>query len=593
MSDFWKQMRCWNPNIETELPLAGSTDTAKANSKGTCSLSLEGSTSPKFIRWYLPNYPVHWFVKKLVDFPFVSQKGNKYLKYQYNRMERARNSGNSKLYWAIGLNLLKNSKFFRLALMRHSLKGWYYCFSIMKIMKINFELNKILKLGLVEAKSNRFYVPKANNKLRPIGAPEPAWKLVSAAMNLFLLNWVEPVWLNRQHAYRPNKGIWTAWLELCKQIPLQDNIYEFDLTKFFNRVPHIQLFQVLELLNLPRSIVYWFTWINKFLPAIKEGIPVDKEDPDLNKRLNKKIRGSSPIPWPGPNPREFGVAQGFPSSPTLAILVLEWSKIYSIPGIQYADDGIWFPPAQLGDGRIKTPWKWVEFESILKGCINCKKWGSVKSRNLSYPFIDNSILDSRNIIIRFNERKSKWIRYDTRWLVQSFTFLGIKYLPELDSLEVETKDGTIEKLSRTDALSHPDRLKLLCGKVKYSPPFLTTESNEGTADWKWEVHNDSLFIKHLPNYLIWAIRKIHDFSILLFGRITITGELGAFLEKFFDVRHVSTVATNIFLAHYGSKLLKFQRSRSLRFLRPKPKKVRKFSANSTPLSKLGDRKSVV
>jgi len=58
-------------------------------------------------------------------------------------------------------------------------------------------------------------------------------------------------------------------------------------------------------------------------------IEVDKEDPQLNPRLRIKKGGKNavqnqiPILYPGPNPREFGVAQGLPTSPLLAILVLE------------------------------------------------------------------------------------------------------------------------------------------------------------------------------------------------------------------------------------------------------------------------------
>jgi len=514
----------------------------------------EGSASPKFIRWYVPNYPVHWILKWWLNLE-TNKKWNKYLCRQYNRMERARNIGNGVLYWAIALSLLKHSKSFRMVLIRKNLRNWYYGRSVRSLHKINYEYNKITKLGKIDVKSKRFYVLKENGKQRPIGAPDVGWKLVTSGMNFFLLNWVEPLWLDRQHGYRPGRGIWSAWQKLLERIRSEDQIFEFDLTKFFNRVPHLRIFQKLNMIRLPNSLVYWYTWINKFMPTMGldengQPIKVDKEDPQLNPLLKRRYLENFPVgkrwrKYAGPYPKEYGVSQGLPTSPLLAILVLEWSRIYQIPGIQYADDGIYFPK----DDKIKNPAKYIEEEQKTNGFLE-GKWLKEKVRRLFYPYTDEkAILHQKNQICSFNLKKSGWVKRNGQWL-KSLKFLGITYNPNEDRIEYKDKNQNLQWLSREDALSDVSKLKKFCGQVNYGQAIIT--------EWEWKINKDSLLMAYTPMNLFIIMKWIHNILLYLLGKYTVPKTLGNWLEKLVSEKVFSTVATELFLKKYPK--LTYQRN---------------------------------
>lgn len=97
-------------------------------------------------------------------------------------MIRAIKDGNAKLFFAIGLALLKRSTAFRLALIHHGLpRGWYLRYSTKAIMRISRRVSFLVISGETKTKLHRFYVPKSNGKLRPIGAPDPEWKIIMYA----------------------------------------------------------------------------------------------------------------------------------------------------------------------------------------------------------------------------------------------------------------------------------------------------------------------------------------------------------------------------------------------------------------------------
>lgn len=319
------------------------------------------------------------------------KNANKYLAYQEKRLDKAIKENNPRLYWRISWNLIKNSESNLLYFLNKTYKGWYYN-SKLENVHINKNLVRIKTRGMggiekaEESRSNphhrtmhhkelisinRFYVKKKNGKLRPIGAPQSSDRIYLSMLAFYTSKWAERYLRKDQHGFRTGHGIWSAWVKFLTDTRHRNNLLEYDLTKFFNRVPitkHLtniyvnenSLQKALKEIDIPEWMIRRIIRLNFSLPI---GFPedmdtgrtqIDVTDPEMwpyliqpsdkSGEFEEIYAGGSHFGEKLFSPYLFGLTQGSPLSPVLANIYLRSinlnEKLQADGGVHYADDGI-------------------------------------------------------------------------------------------------------------------------------------------------------------------------------------------------------------------------------------------------------------
>lgn len=103
----------------------------------------------------------------------------------------------------------------------------------MEYMKRQFDINR---KKLSSLKVIRSYIPKPNNKQRPIGAPVQGDKASLTGITEILKLIVEPQIGNYQHGFMTGRSITEALVKVIDGIQNGNQVFQFDLKSFFNKV---------------------------------------------------------------------------------------------------------------------------------------------------------------------------------------------------------------------------------------------------------------------------------------------------------------------------------------------------------------------
>lgn len=382
---------------------------------------LKGGTynSPYLGTLKIPSYPLTMKFQNPWIGPYLTRRvnrANKFLQYQFHRLERARESKNSKLYWAIVLGLIRRSTALHVCFLNRVVKGWYFRKSLEWAVKTKSKVtNKAGGFPLTEfplsnaSEIERIYVKKPNGKLRPIGSPSYPDRIHHSMLSYFCTHWTEPWRSPDQHGFRPGRGIWSVWYKLLTEFLYHDNIVEYDLRSFFNRVPlykgiirglelKYSLEDALKHFEFPEHIIHRLLRLMQSTPMKlpDEFDPADAEAWWLNPSAVIAGRGESyrdegfwlrteteegEEVWTQVfSPFSHGMTQGSPLSPTLAGIFLDYidltGKVGAEFGIHYADDGLF-----AWDNPIHNWLKGI-MESMKEiGRVNLEHYGG-RFRNL-------------------------------------------------------------------------------------------------------------------------------------------------------------------------------------------------------------------
>lgn len=360
---------------------------------------------------------------KLTFYTWFNDDANKYIDFMFKKL---RIQVEKKLYneavdtiW-----ILMNSTAYQVAATNYVLHNWHRKMPWKQVQYVLRDLNKLVKHKSVALKYARVYLQETN-KLRPLGVPNLSWRIYLHMYNNCLVEWRSVTESGKQHGYLPKRGILTAWTQLVSKLN-EPNIYEADFKGFFDNVTHSGIHEVLVYqLHLPESEAIWIRMINQSIPALPTSNP--QEDPltEIERLIPLKADGMpneqsiwAQDPegllsgfgywsnWPVLAPefdevgtlswmmmtqsmvKDRGVPQGAPTSCSIATLALRFIE-NKLDVIIYADDVIYFPK----DSSQDPAW----------------------------------VLEDSSMGIRVNKEKSRWIKKDGVWLVDSFKFLGIRY----------------------------------------------------------------------------------------------------------------------------------------------------------------------
>jgi len=321
--------------------------------------------------------------------------------------------------------VLMNSAAYQVSATNHVLRNWHRKLAYKEIIKISKQVDKLVKHRATKIDFARVYIEKGPNKFRPLGVPTPAWRIYLHMYNNCLVEWRSTTETGKQHGYLPGKGIVTAWRSLASKLN-QPNIYEADFEGFFNNVTHSGIHEVLVYeMNLPEREAIFIRTLNQSLVKLPEKDKMEEPDrmiplhssgmPNLDSPQNSEDMdklmdslGAWGFPMPSDNIEDMGnlswmlmtqslvkdrgVPQGAPTSCTLATLSLRFIEDKRDVVI-YADDIIFFP------NKLESE--------------HDPAW----------------VLEDSSMGVRCNKEKSRWLKKDGIWMVDSFKFLGIRYYP--------------------------------------------------------------------------------------------------------------------------------------------------------------------
>jgi len=321
--------------------------------------------------------------------------------------------------------VLMNSAAYQVSATNHVLRNWHRKLTYKEVLNISKQVDKLVKRRATKIDFSRVYIEKGENKFRPLGVPTPAWRIYLHMYNNCLVEWRSVTETGKQHGYLPGKGIETAWRHLASKLD-QPNIYEADFEGFFNNVTHSGLHEILTYeLNVPEREAIFIRTLNqslvklgekdkmeepdRMIPLHSSGLP-NLDSPQNSDDMDKLMENLEMWGFPMPSDniedmgnlswmlmtqsmvKDRGVPQGAPTSCSLATLALRFIEDKRDVVI-YADDIIFFP------NKLESE--------------HDPAW----------------VLEDSSMGIRCNKDKSRWLKKDGVWLVESFKFLGIRYYP--------------------------------------------------------------------------------------------------------------------------------------------------------------------
>lgn len=449
-------------------------------------------------------------------------KGNAFLQRNFRKLAIYAKNKELKKFMSLAEIMLKNSVALRCLCLFRVEKTWYKSIKINSLQKqmrrLNSLLNKLHK-GEAHYEFKRVFIEKPDGSLRPIASPPLFWRIAANMLYTISWLWFSHSWPSWQHGARPQKGVNSCWKSLWRLLknPKSNYIYEFDLRKFFDSVDHKALKEALSNLGgLDETTTKFFVNPIKDLKSnlseeakVLEWQAIAK---DLKPGPDSPNKDKDPHAWARAcktqEQAKRGVPQGYSMSPLLACYTLARQKYRFWPKDQkhahilmYMDDGL------------------IISERDPKPLITALHKAAEAAGTVIHP------------------SKSKMLKENGSWLVDSFKFLGLEYLPNADKgqagdrcLKSKTRNGTEKLFPICD-------LEKLIRRGPYYQKYVDAIRGHGTIEFAMRMNFFDSTIANLwtPKESLTGI-KLTDQKTFMFHPMSF---IGFYLENTEVTKHVT------------------------------------------------------
>lgn len=205
--------------------------------------------------------------KAELDFILLDKhdKLNRYNEYMWRKLHDSRS--NPKAFWFYASFLLTRSTTYLISNIRKIHPTWYKSLTLKYIQQL---IRKHQNLNLNKFNFKRVNIPKPDGNVRPLGVPEPAWRVYQTGLNKIVLIFLSSYMHPSQHGFIPERGTDTAWKEINEEVLKSLYIYEIDLDKFFDRINLDYLKEFLVSLQFPKHIIDQLIGWSRTMPRIGE-----------------------------------------------------------------------------------------------------------------------------------------------------------------------------------------------------------------------------------------------------------------------------------------------------------------------------------